>query len=612
MIALGVTAYSQSNSKLHQFGEQKLNRLDYNSDLVLSKGKPVLNNQEKALNVIWTEDFSGSVALQTANGDYAVTGTTGSYWTLSSSTTHPLGSLSFAMNGRHLRWDSYTPNSAETAFASTPVDGEIVSPAIDCSGLTNSIGIQFITQTTYCCNASYKPYSISVSTDDGATWSAPLSIGFGYDRNQPTEYDNNPLVFSANLSSIAGPLTANTRFKFSWDGLSPDINGQFNTHYYWMIDDIEVYEIPNYDGELTEIYWGVAGLKYYQIPLTQVAPIDFSTKVNNVGAADLTNVQFNLDVNTGAFTSSSAGVTINPGAQDSLFSDQYNPSANGVYDITRTLTSNEVDDIPTNNVFAPLSIEVNDFIYARDNGVLDGWTSSNGTAPFETGNYYDCYTDATVYGLDVILASSSPTNGSEFAIKIYRFNPAGTSYFEYMEYMMESLSIQTAPGMNNTVLRIPFISPVNLTAGETYYVVVESYTGDLRIATAGTTDGNAIIYYSDVATAYNQPKTPVIRMDFDPTGAWLGLDENETVTGLNIFPNPSVNEATVAFNLESASEVTINVTDIAGKVVESIELGNSTVGKQSITLNTAKYTAGIYNVTITTGESKITKKLIKK
>lgn len=611
LLSAAFASNAQTIADLHTFENQKLGLADYSG--VVRNAKPT-NNSEKALNIVWTEDFAGTNAMETGNGVWTVNGTNGAYWTISSA-AHALSAFGYdhSLDARHLHWDSYTPNSAEAGgFASTAIDGEAISPSIDLSGLTNSIGIQFNTSAIYCCNYQYKPFGIAFSSDDGATWSNTLPIDFGADRNVPTEDLGDPLAFSVNLSSIATSLTATSKIKFVWDGLSPDGNGQFNTHYFWGIDDIAIYEIPDYDLEITSSYWGAAGLKYYQVPTTQVSPIDFSVNVANTGTLDITNAQLNVDVDAGAtFAGTSTAVTVVSGATDSLaLTTQYTPSTTvGTYAVTRALSMTETDDIPENNVLSGFTVEVTDHVYARDNGTADGSATSNGDVQFETGNYYDIYTDATAHGIQVQLGSTSPAQ-SEFIGKIYHFNPAGASYTEYMEYMEETPLVTSTAGMAGTVINLPFYAPVDLTAGETYYIVIESYTGDLRIGTAGDSDGNSIIYYD--ATAYNQPRTPMVRLHFGSTGyEWIGLEENDAVKGFGIYPNPAANEARVTFNVTNTTDVEIVVTDLAGKTIETLSLGSLT-GSQNIALNTANYANGIYNVTINTNEGVLTQKLVKK
>jgi len=184
---LSLNLSAQENSNLYDFsGTAK--KHDFKS-LKTNSSESNISFQNKALNVLWTEDFSGGTgALETANGTWVAGGTNSAYWVVGDN-PHPLAANNWTeeMDADYLKWDSYNPNSGETNFASTAIDGEIVSPTITYTGVTNSIGIQFQTEAMYCCNANAAPFGIAVSTDDGGTWSATVPVSFGVDRNEPTD-----------------------------------------------------------------------------------------------------------------------------------------------------------------------------------------------------------------------------------------------------------------------------------------------------------------------------------------------------------------------------------------------------------------------------------------
>lgn len=246
-----------------------------------------------------------------------------------------------------------------------------------------------------------------------------IPLDFSIDRNVATSDFNNPLEYFVDITAYTTAFSSNTRVKFIWEAMNVDPNGQINTHYYWLVDDIQIYENPDYNLEIASSYWGTAFLNYYQIPITQTAPIDYTLNVNNTGAMSMTNVRLNLDINSGAFVGSSAPVTISAGAADSLvLTTPFTPSALGTYLATRTLTSTEVDEVPVNNTLPNLSFDVTNYIYARDNGVIVG-SSSNGVNGHETGNLFDIFTDQTLRGISVRLrgGAGQSVTGTEFLLK---------------------------------------------------------------------------------------------------------------------------------------------------------------------------------------------------
>jgi hypothetical protein len=167
MFLFGAVAIAQQTSKEYNFNGAKLSKynfVEHGSQHAELAGSA---NQERLL-TLWTEDFGGSaVPLTTANGLWTTAGANGGYWTIGT-TAHPLSSFGWthAMTARHLRWDSYNPNSSEGAFATTPITGSITSPTIDLSGQTNGAVLEFVTETMYCCNYQEKPWNLYVSVDD--------------------------------------------------------------------------------------------------------------------------------------------------------------------------------------------------------------------------------------------------------------------------------------------------------------------------------------------------------------------------------------------------------------------------------------------------------------
>lgn len=565
---------------------------------------------EKVLNVLWTEDFEGSAtALTTTNGTYTTSGSNPGYWTLRS--THPVNfSNPENLSGKFLAWDSYNPNSTEIDFASTPVDGAAISPDIDLSaGAANGLVLSFKTDAMYCCNYQETPFYIAISQDGGATWGGSIPLDFNIDRNVATSDFNNPLEYFVDITAYTTAFSSNTRVKFIWEAMNVDPNGQINTHYYWLVDDIQIYENPDYNLEIASSYWGTAFLNYYQIPITQTAPIDYTLNVNNTGAMSMTNVRLNLDINSGAFVGSSAPVTISAGAADSLvLTTPFTPSALGTYLATRTLTSTEVDEVPVNNTLPNLSFDVTNYIYARDNGVIVG-SSSNGVNGHETGNLFDIFTDQTLRGISVRLrgGAGQSVTGTEFFVKIYSVDPATGDFV----WVGESNPMLITATNVNTNLVVPLVDPAFLTAGTTYLAVCGSFTSGLSIANAGTSDPQTTftLDMSD-GTWYYQTETPYVRLNFDPS---LSLEENSTsLTIGKVFPNPTSGETTINYSLANASTVNVEVVDITGKIVYTLNNGTEVAGAHNLSFNAASFSNGVYYVTISTDEATVTKKFIKK
>lgn len=86
----------------------------------------------------------------------------------------------------------------------------------------------------------------------------------------------------------------------------------------------------------------------------------------------------------------------------------------------------------------------------------------------------------------------------------------------------------------------------------------------------------------------------------------VGIKENTTKNTGKIYPNPVVENFSVEFTLESATQLMIEVTDASGKMIKSLYQGKAQQGVNIFTFNKANLQAGTYFLTIR-DESKLYK-----
>jgi hypothetical protein len=109
-------------------------------------------------------------------------------------------------------------------------------------------------------------------------------------------------------------------------------------------------------------------------------------------------------------------------------------------------------------------------------------------------------------------------------------------------------------------------------------------------------------------TWYYQTSTPYVRLNFDPSGS---LSEEEAVSAV-VYPNPTVGETAVRYNLMNNTDVTIEVRDMTGKTIQTVTKLNQASGMNELTFDTTDFASGVYYVTINTDNGSTTKKFIKK
>lgn len=436
----------------------------------------------------------------------------------------------------------------------------------------------------------------------------------------------NPSQIQINISDLIDGNASNVTIRFSWTTNFPaqSTNSAVWITYGWMIDDVSIETVADNDLTVMEPYWGSEGIHYFQIPNTQIAPIDFSTIIINNGSNTQTNTMLNVDV-TGAATYTGASAP-----QDFVFLEQdtlvttvpFTPTVNGTYNFTWNVSQDQVEDFPADNGLVGTSFDVVDFIYAVDNGTQTAEIGNDGD-PFVVGNLFDAWADQTAYSVEVFIDADSEV-GSEIFAGIYAYDGTQSTLGAALSNQVgiSDYYVIQAGDLGNFI-SLPMITPVDLENSVlTYYVAVGSdgdggATDGAIIGTAGEYQPGVSVYSPDASAPapsgvnFYRPSvgTPMIRLNFENTAS---ISENTAVSGLSIYPNPATENITVDFNLANASDVTIEVVDAAGKVAIAKTLTSQAAGKSNVSFETAALNAGVYFVNISTEAGKATQKFIKK
>jgi hypothetical protein len=118
-------------------------------------------------------------------------------------------------------------------------------------------------------------------------------------------------------------------------------------------------------------------------------------------------------------------------------------------------------------------------------------------------------------------------------------------------------------------------------------------------------------YISDFAYANTVYTCPV----FSENGPFpVGISDSKKVASidLTIYPNPFKGSANVSVTVPNNGNLSIDVTNIVGQKVMSIEKGNVNAGKQLFTIDGTNLAAGVYFCTVRLDDQSFTKKMIVK
>ena len=569
---------------------------------------------EKA--IVWTEDFANGMA--STNGTWTTGGTNGNVWKHSFYTTSgewstgtvPMASTT-ASNGFML-FDADSVNFPLSPNYIT-LTGELISPSIDLSGEPTAL-LKIEQDFRYCCSGTHDVF-VSVSTNNGASWSAPFDLTGGTAPNDDFYTTNgDSYVQYANISSLAAGQS-NVKLKFTWDG-----NASGSSHYYWTIDDISIESLPDDDMKnLAAWISGVnnGGIEYGRNPVDQMdADWYVGTMVYNFGGNTQTNVA-TADVYNG-FTSNGSVASLLPDSTVIIEQTETLTLTPGMYTGAHAATSDM--ETAVSSTFGD-NVRTREFeVTAATSGAtltqysIDGIgvytqntvVSSLGTNSFSSNvpgsedgmifvALYNIKQSAQPVGIRVMLANGTVAGGNIYGgIMDTAIFWSATMSPLYSTDGTAAATTVTAADIAAGYKDLYFVNPPTLTPGP-YYASVELYSNananNIRVADDETVDqpGDASAIYlpfdPNNQGVYGNGTAFGIRLLFG--GA--GVEEN-SLQGVTVYPNPS--EGLVTVSNENGTTNTIVVYNMVGNVVLS------KVASTSTELDLTSVSSGVYMVKV--------------
>jgi hypothetical protein len=449
--------------------------------------------------------------------------------------------------------------------------------------------------------------------DDNSDKSVLSSTGGAAYANPTTEVINIAPFITGNATTVW--------IRFQWTTAFPAsaTNPNVWVAYGWFIDDVAI--ITNADNDLTlskPLYAaGTFQFPYTITAFSQVAPITFSAKVTNNGAASQPGSK--LDVVVGANTYSSNVVNIPVNGFDSLVTTTtFTPAAaTAAFTANFAASATATDENPADNA-ASKTFHVAQFAYARDEAGLLGTSatgsitnfSSNAGQPFKIGGIFEIMGAGTIYGAHVVLRGTIPSGGGLLYAEIYKFD--GTDYI--FQSGTQDLNI-TGASQTNKLLYLPFITPLVVSPTDDILIVAGHYGSELPIASAGAAIDGSVLGFDGTGTLFGlaNPVNPCVRISFDQN-LWIAAGVNEVVNNGIVLgqntPNPFNADSRINFEIPAAANVSFTITDITGKIVETIQMGNLNAGSHILELNASNYNSGVYFYTITVGQNQLTNRMV--
>jgi hypothetical protein len=406
----------------------------------------------------------------------------------------------------------YTPfnvlNFSNTGSFGFVNGGNLISDLTIASSISNNLGGNFPSNVFLQFENSYSGQftrrEIQISTD-GINWTSFIITN----SNGIFVQSNNPDVETFNISNIAG--NASQLFiRFHFEG------GQQNE--FWAVDNIKLIIPELYDLKLKNVQIGTVGasgikIPYYQLPPSQIGPIQVSGIAKNIGLNNQNNVLLTTNVPGTQFSSSSNNTNLLSLQSDtiSISTDFLPPNQIGLYTLNTVVSGSSENNLSDNNIYGP-TININNHIYSRDNGIVSDFLTSYSNG-FEAGNIFDIFNPSSLKAINFYVHPQSIV-GTPIYSKLYSIDPSTGDFLfidESNQYTLTSADLGQS-------LTLPLMSGnIILNAGMSYLAVVGTPEGStsLKLGRSGKSEPLSSFYFSNSNLSwYYTTITPMVRMVF--------------------------------------------------------------------------------------------------
>ena len=523
-------------------------------------------------------------------------------------------------------------------------EGWITSPVLD---FTNnaSVVVSWEQYFRYCC-FPFAPVFVEVSSDGGNNWTT--FDGHGTFIESANTASANPLTTSVDISCAAAGQS-NVQIRFSY--LQPEETGDGYSHYYWGIDDVIISENPVVNdlslvqlttGDVFNVY------EYKQIPFEQrILAADgglvAGVLYRNNGNVDQEGVEIIVDIvdadgnvlsstteTLGTVPSFGNGATCPSNPQDTVYiATGWEPTDLGTYTLQANIMSMAADEVPADNA-ATADVTYTDDEYGHDDAAnLDvefrprDMEGSDLFEPTGYGNFYHMQNEgSTAYGMTVRFGPNSGGVGDlEFETRLYTLDPAvglTDSPFESTYWLYNDEWTPSSIDASEFVY-LSFEDPIALDQGNFYFAsVIVEFESEAELTVLGNADSdtdNSTGQYSQAGSGdfvwfTSQTATPAIRLI---TSERVGVDEIANANGIQLFqniPNPANGNTTIRFEVLQARRVALEVRDLQGRLIQTIDRGQLPAGQHNVVLDTDALNAGIYTYTLVADGMRLTKKMV--
>jgi len=594
-VVMVFAANAQSSSDFLGFGKQ------FMEPAHVSRGSHLTTGSRAAGDTIWYDDFSDTNNWILGN---EIDPNTGYNWIFTDAVTAGLVAQGFdeVLN-------SSTPNQFVMVDSDTEGEAGIQNCYIQMANpvdLTNYSAVNV--QWTQYFRHFNDPHFVEVSTDGGSNWTSfEVNTELGNSVNS-----DNPDYGLVNISAAAAGQ-AQVWIRFRYEGA---------WGWFWCVDDVAITESLANDLEVLQTFHGdiVTDYEFARLPLEQVHEVVAGVIIKNNGAEEATNINVAWEVVTSSGTVASGNdqtlISSPSGSIDTLWIQTgYTPDALGQVTVNVAVTSDATDEAPTDNEGTSFMV-VTEYDYGHDEdsewdaftgGYVDG---NQATLAYEHGVVVLGYNAGSV--ITAVKAAFGPNiseNGTtSFTVNVYREDA-----FRQVELLSETIWDVNVTVPDQEYTTIVLDEPVEMEEGLVYIVSIGVEAGaDMYFYGNSTDDDFASRVYGPLGSGgavdwYVSGRSPAIQAVIDPT---VGVEENEDLTGLYIYPSPATDNFTVGFVAKDDQDMTVNILGANGALVLSEQVVAKVGQSSTVTFNVDGLASGIYMVQLQGAKSTITQRIV--
>lgn len=496
----------------------------------------------------YSQDFSGGIPGNWQVIDHSGNGLNWTWTTTGSFSASP-GIDSLSTSGTSAA-NGYMIFDSDSAGGVGGEDGDLITETIDCSA-NIAVHLTFNQLLVHFAEAA----RVSVSNDGGASWNDVYDASAGLAQYQATP---NPDFVDVDITAYAaGQATVQVKFNF-----------QGNYDFWWMIDDVQLYEPSSTDGGVSAINGPLSSCTLLG------ATESISVEINNYGGVEIHDFDVNYIVDNGTTVTETVTDTIASGSSLSYtFTTPADLSAAGTHTIV-AFTTISGDTIPGNDT-ASTSIYNGSHVANASTSYVMGFEDNEDLSTWATE-------DVNIDGYFWNLVTTNPHSGSVCARMASPNVAAGaddwlfTTCLELNDSTNYDLSYYYRTSSTSTQANLTVMMGTDQNSGAMTTTLIPSHVitniSYLMNIASFTVPSNGIYYIGFHVSASDS--TANLRIDdIDLSGSsGVGIKEFGK-NQVSVYPNPGTGNFYLNSDIKSSAFL-VSVCNTIGQVVFESKYSN--------------------------------------